>query len=1032
MDRSPATVAAPDDDLLAAAFEVAGVGVCFTDERGDFVRVNPKFCAMLGYAAEELIGRPWTIIAPPEVVANAGRFFGALLKNSPNVPEEWRIRRKDGGFVVGLVSFRTITRPDASRVIIITFTDIHARKQAEEELRASELRFRQISETVSEVFWMTDPEKRRMLYVSPAYERVWGRSVASLYAEPASFLDAIHPGDRQRVAGALAQQAIGGYDETYRVVRPDGTVSWVRDRAFPVRDATGRVVRITGIAADITAERLALEEVRRLNRELEQRVADRTAELTEKIGALESARAALARSEVLYRNVVYNVSEGIMIVQDGRVVFANLRIPEITGYPLEELIARPFAELIHPEDRAAAHERYQRRMRGEPVESRISFRLVHKSGGALWIELSVVMMEWHGRPATLSFMTDVTARKRAEEVLRRSEENYRSVIENMGEGLVVAQGARIVLANPSAERLAGYTLHELRDLDFIDTIIHPDDRARAVDRYRRRMLGEPVEQHYGFRIVCKDGAVKWVEVSAVRIDWHGAPATLSFLFDVTERLQLEARLKRTLEEREVILENSIVAIVFLNREGRVVWANRAAEQMFGSDRKTWVGRSIESFHTSREACIATGSAVTAAVLAGRAYETEQEMRRADGSTFWVYLSGKAVSAADLSLGTVWAIMDISARKALEDELRRTASEREAILENARVGITYVVGRTYQWVNRAFAELVGCDPREMVGMSTRMFYLDDATWTRVGTEAYPRLAAGRAYSTEVQGRRRDGTLFWAQIHGGSVELGHPELGTIWSVVDVTERRRAQEDMRRALEKQRELADLKSRFVSMTSHEFRTPLAAIQSSAELLRDYWQRLPEDERAELVGIIAASVRRMSGMLDNVLAIGRADAEKLEFDPRPLDLAPFCAAMVEEARRVAEAPVAAEVRLRVEGDSRGVHADDRLLRHILGNLLGNALKYSTGAGDVVFAVDCAPESVTFTVADRGIGIPEDDLPHLFEAFHRARNVGPITGTGLGLAIVKRCVDLHGGTITVESRVGDGTRVVVVLPRSKP
>lgn len=1027
MDRSPAAVAAPDDDLLAAAFEVAGVGVCFTDERGDFIRVNPKFCAMLGYAADELVGRSWTTIAPPEVVANAGRFLGALLKNSPNVPEEWRIRRKDGGFIVGLVSFRTITRPDASRVIIITFTDIHARKQAEEELRASELRFRQISETVSEVFWMTDPAKQTMLYVSPAYERVWGRSVASLYADATSFLDAIHPGDRERVAGALANQTIGDYDETYRVVRPDGTVSWVRDRAFPVRDADGHVVRVTGIAADITTEHLALEEIHRLNRELEQRVADRTAELTEKIGALESARAALARSEELYRNVVNNVSEGIMVVQDARMVFANPRVPEITGYPLEELLERPFIELIHPEDRAAALERYLRRLRGEPVDSRVSFRIVHKTGRAVWIELSVVMMEWLGRQATLSFMTDTTARKRAEEALRRSEENYRNVIENMGEGLVVAQGPRIVLANPSAERLSGYSLEELYAADFINAIIHPEDRAMAVDRYRRRMLGEPVDQHYAFRIVCKDGTVKWVEISAVRIDWHGAPATLSFLFDVTERLQLEAKLKRTLEEREVILENSIVAIVFLNYEGRMVWANRAAEQMFGIDRQTWVGRSIEPFYASREAYLATGSAVAAAVLSGRAYETELEMRRRDGTPFWVYLSGKAVSTSDLALGTVWAIMDISERKALEDQLRRTASEREAILENARVGITHIIGRTYQWVNRAFAELVGCDPRALVGMSTRMLYADEATWARVGREAYPCLAEGRAYTTEVQGRRRDGTLFWAQIHGGSVEAGQPERGTIWSVIDVTERRRAQEDMRRALEKQRELADLKSRFVSMTSHEFRTPLAAIQSSAELLRDYWQRLPEDERVELVGIIAASVRRMSGMLDNVLAIGKADAEKLEFNPQPLDLRPFCQAVVEEAHRAADAPAAPQVRLRVTGDSRGVNADEKLLRHILGNLLGNALKYSTG-GAVRFEVDCGSEAVVFTVADRGIGIPEDDLPHLFEAFHRARNVGAIAGTGLGMAIVKRCVDLHGGTIEVESRVGDGTRFVVTLP----
>jgi PAS domain S-box-containing protein len=131
--------------------------------------------------------------------------------------------------------------------------DVTDRKRMEDALRESEERFRQVTENIREVFWMTDPAKQEMLYVSPAYEYIWGRSCSSLYRAPLSWLDAIHPDDRERVRqAAIADQASGSYVEEYRIVRPDGSIRWIRDRAFPVRNASGAVYRIAGIAEDIT------------------------------------------------------------------------------------------------------------------------------------------------------------------------------------------------------------------------------------------------------------------------------------------------------------------------------------------------------------------------------------------------------------------------------------------------------------------------------------------------------------------------------------------------------------------------------------------------------------------------------------------------------------------------------------------------------------------------------------------------------------------------------------------------------------
>jgi len=250
-------------------------------------------------------------------------------------------------------------------------------------------------------------------------------------------------------------------------------------------------------------------------------------------------------------------------------------------------------------------------------------------------------------------------------------------------------------------------------------------------------------------------------------------------------------------------------------------------------------------------------------------------------------------------------------------------------------------------------------------------------------------------------------------------------------DITQRQQAEEEIKTSLAQQRELNQLKTRFVAMASHEFRTPLATIMSSADLLRHYIDRLPMSEREALFVSIAMAVKRMTKMLEDILVIGKDEAERTEFRPVPLGLDTFFANMIDELRSEAHDinATAHVVKLEIAGEAARGNFDEKLMRHIFGNLLSNAVKYSPHGGAVHLDVDCASENFTFTVQDHGIGIPESDLPRLFETFHRATNVGTITGTGLGLAIVKRSVELHSGSISVASTLGQGTIFTVTLPR---
>ena len=229
-----------------------------------------------------------------------------------------------------------------------------------------------------------------------------------------------------------------------------------------------------------------------------------------------------------------------------------------------------------------------------------------------------------------------------------------------------------------------------------------------------------------------------------------------------------------------------------------------------------------------------------------------------------------------------------------------------------------------------------------------------------------------------------------------------------------------------EKQRELGELKTRFVAMTSHEFRTPLSVIMSSAEMLEAYLQRWPEEKRAEHFARIRSAALGMTRMLESILMIGRSDAGALAFEPRPIELQHFCLDVLSAVRQAH--PNAHRIVPALTREAEWVMADDGLLRQVLENLLSNALKYSPAGGEIHYEVARDGAELVFRIRDRGMGIDPDDQKHLFETFQRGRNVGNITGTGLGLAVVGRAVKLHGGRISVHSELGVGSEFTVRVP----
>jgi PAS domain S-box-containing protein len=261
--------------------------------------------------------------------------------------------------------------------------------------------------------------------------------------------------------------------------------------------------------------------------------------------------------------------------------------------------------------------------------------------------------------------------------------------------------------------------------------------------------------------------------------------------------------------------------------------------------------------------------------------------------------------------------------------------------------------------------------------------------------------------------------------------------------------SEENLRVALDAERQLNQLKTAFVGMVSHEFRTPLGIIQTATELLDRHHDRLRPDQRDQYTGTILAAVRRMTAMMEHILLLARIDSSRVALNLAEIDLAAWLAHALREIQstcpardlcacraKIGETPCADCHQLNLHIDPapelRRALLDESLLHHIVGNLFSNACKYSPPGSPVEVSLTFRAPHITLAVRDCGRGIPIDEQAHLFDGFFRGSNVGSTPGTGLGLAITRRCVELLGGIIALDSAAGSGTTFTVTLPLAPP
>lgn len=613
-------------------------------------------------------------------------------------------------------------------------------------------------------------------------------------------------------------------------------------------------------------------------------------------------------------------------------------------------------------------------------------------------------------------------------------------------GIVISDARQpdlpVIYVNPAFERITGYSAAEVLGKNCRFLKGSDCDQPELTQLRAALQAGKPcivILRNYR-----RDGTLFWNELSISPI--YDSSGTLTHFIgiqtDVTERKQFEAALQQAKDQMRAILDAVPGVVSWINSDLRYIEVNRHLAATFNLPPEDFVNQQIGFIkHRSSAQFAELMAHFFASSTAEISQETVVEVDNQERNYLLVAQKYDRDRAA-FSVG-----IDITERKQAEEALRATTSRLTALMANLQASV--LVKDEWQRVvliNQTFCDTFGIatPPSELIGTDFSEFseqqkcrFAEPEKFVQRWTE----ILKNRQVVTNEELLLADGRTFERDYVPIFVEENY--CGNLWMYRDITQRKQAekallvtQEELRQALAKEKELNELKSRFISMTSHEFRTPLSTILSSAELLEHYRHKWTEEKQLSHIQRIQIAVNHMVHLLNDVLIAGKAEAGKLEASRTRLNLEKFCRELVEEIQLSSQNQH--EIAFSCQGKCTDCYLDEKLLRQILSNLLSNALKYSPLGSAVTFQLACqeltvdnncsqGEQVVIFQIQDQGIGIPVGERELLFDSFYRATNASHIPGTGLGLTIVKRCVEAHGGQISVNS-TGVGTTFTVTLP----
>jgi PAS domain S-box-containing protein len=999
-----------------ALFEQSNDAVFILNLQGKHLHVNQRAADLFGYTVDELTALTNRDLVAPEDYPSATNVLEQLLNGLQVAPYERTFRHKNGSLIYAELNVELVRDSEGRPLYVLSIArDISERKQAAAALRESETRYRGMFENNLAIKLVIDPSTGQIVNANSAAAKFYGYPVQTLQT---MFIQDINTLDEDEVK-TLMEYARS--EETnvfhFRHRLASGDIRDVEVYSGPVT-LQGKPL-LYSIIQDVTARKQAETSLRE-----------------------HAARRTLIIQATQSGTWEWNIATGETIF--------NERWAEIIGYTLEELAPtriQIWEQFCHPDDLIISNERLSQHFAGQSPLYDCEVRMKHKDGHWVWVWDRGQVMEWtkEGQPLRMfGIHMDISPRKRIADDLRENEQKFRSFLQQSSDGVVMTdEEGYIIVWNSSAAHLTDISVDRA-----LGQFIWDIQYQLAPDHLKSPFAYQQVET--SVRNLLQGGQSVWLnqieETIIQRLD--GTRCVIqsrlfsiktdkgfrlgSLMRDVTAHKEMEDALRQSEEKYRLIAENTSDGIIIFDaRIGQVTYASPSYDRLYGRTIGETLGRQEqhirEVIHPDESDAIlgqiyaAIGRKEPDIVLT---YQSQHK----DGHYFWREDHTHFNYAPDGTyLSAYMVARDITERKRMEDALRQSEEKYRMIAEDISDGIITIDGATERitYASPAYDIQNGLGIGDSLGKGrdyiADLMHPDDRDG--VLAQIYGAITRQEAHLRyQYRSRHQNGHYIWREDHA---RFSYTPDGSYLraNVIsrDITERKQAEErQLALALEKER--TGLLAQFIRDAAHEFRTPLSIIGSSAYLLLRSENR---EHRRQKALQIDEQIKRIARLVEMLLTLVKLEGGDM-LVREPVDLNAIldieCNAIRNNSFRKPELIFTAPSDLPV------VTGDFDFLSEAFQQILHNANRFTSLEGTVTVTAGATDEQVWVEVADTGKGIPDEDLSNIFKTFWRHDDAHSTAGFGLGLPIAARIIQQHGGTIVVQSEVGQGSRVRVTLP----
>ena len=998
------------------------------DKDGIITFASKNWVDLLGYEAEEVLGKSNASLIHPEDLDMCIDYLNQIVeKGKMDIDLIFRIQHKEGHYVWH-ASNLLISEKEGELIFIGNCRDVTEHVLIQQKLENQKDFYEKILERIPTDLVVFD-ENHKYCYLNPLAIKndelrkfIIGKDDFE-YADYTGRTYEFAEDRRVKFLKALKSKSLLEWEE--RMLHPNGTSSVYTRKLNPVFDEDGSFEMMVGFGIDITESKRFEEDIQ--------------------------------KNRKLINSILKNVAVGILVQGPQSEILENNKAAcEMLGLTEDQLLGKTsFDEnwkVIHLDGTAFKSEDHpvpQAIKTLNPINNVVMG--VHRptKNDLVWLLVDAIPV--FGKENQLLYVicsfNDITARKKAEDDLIISNERFtysnRASFDAIWDWDLLSDR---IFVGDGYTTLFGYQFEgNFMDASVCENFVHPDDRKVVFDSFDEAIANQQEMWSCEYRYLKADGTYAFIKDNAIIIrDKKGdAIRVIGAMKDITKEKELTNKLRKSEQIFKSAFNDKAAGMALVDVEGFYTEVNERLCKMLGytlEEMKSFRFQDITYLKDLKVDLEFKEKLDTGEISH---FSSEKRFIHKNGSLIWAHMSVSIEQNNEIPFYIVQMI-DITERKKFErhNQLLITENNRNKAIQLKEAKTMYRfladnaadlvcvhgLDTTFQYVSPSATKLLGYTPEELVGTSPLDYafpeeikYLKDSLSSFIDEKVDD--------NTTARFKTKSGEYIWLETKANLIRQRGVVVGFQTSSRDITERKKADIVLERALSQQRELNELRTNLVSTISHEFRTPMTTIRTSAELISMYLENKKTDNTPLLqkrVAIITEEIDRIVELMEAVLTISKEDSGKTNFNPELLDLKKLCYNLVEIIYDNQNNKQ--KIVLDIDNGSFMVFADVKLMEYSILNILNNAIKYSKGSGDIILKIKRNEDNIQIEIIDFGIGIPEEEQSKLFNTFFRASNTNGYKGTGLGLYIVKTFTEKNSGTIKLESTLGQGTQVTFQFP----